>query len=555
MNGFQCMLCLEHIKNANKEILCTKCDNSCCSACFRTYMLHCRDDPQCPNPNCDHIHGTYFLRSKLPQTFWNNKGYKKSRIDVLYNHEKMYKDATMAEVTRYKNQKTLTQISYNYGCTKRSISLKEQELLDKVLVFAGRGLYKVLDKRIASKKLARVYTRGAFYNWNSTFIAIQMHNKENWSEFKKVLDDAINQILQLNATLETQRIEWVTLKDQLSADTTIQDRVPNKPKCKVPCHVNGCAGICTGSVCPICSSKTCPRCHQKLDDHNHICNQDDVETVKEITTNSKPCPTCNEAISKVHGCDQMLCTSCHTAFSWKTGKIDKGRVHNPHYYEIRRRIGRELGDEVCGGLVDWHRLKYDCFEQPKVFVLRRQRDMKVLNGDPIPKKLRMPFVSEDEMLAVTKHYRIIVHIRAVIFPLLVNLDHNFHTNLKARVQYYLKEIDKSQFEKVVFKNEKQRTMNIELRDLLQTFVTVSEEIFRKIYDSGLFTTEYLPELKGILEYLCEQYKVIAHKYKSQKSLDKYTKWKDVVTEINRHLDSDNHVSVKVEDIYQNINRM
>lgn len=37
-------------------------------------------------------------------------------------------------------------------------------------------------------------------------------------------------------------------------------------------------------------------------------------------------------------CSQIWCTICHTAFDWKTGEIEKKRIHNPHYYEYLRKI-------------------------------------------------------------------------------------------------------------------------------------------------------------------------------------------------------------------------
>jgi hypothetical protein len=57
-----------------------------------------------------------------------------------------------------------------------------------------------------------------------------------------------------------------------------------------------------------------------------------------LNKEAKPCPKCAASISKIDGCDQMWCTQCRTAFSWRTGAIETA-VHNPHYYEWKRRNG------------------------------------------------------------------------------------------------------------------------------------------------------------------------------------------------------------------------
>ena len=55
----------------------------------------------------------------------------------------------------------------------------------------------------------------------------------------------------------------------------------------------------------------------------------------------------------------MWCTQCHVAFSWRTGEIDHGNIHNPHALAWKRKngnLGRNLRDVPCGGLPNNHRL-------------------------------------------------------------------------------------------------------------------------------------------------------------------------------------------------------
>lgn len=112
-------------------------------------------------------------------------------------------------------------------------------------------------------------------------------------------------------------------------------------------------------ACTLCKTKICDKCHVILsggekNSRSHECKKEDVETAKMILADTKPCPTCSTRIHKVVGCDQMFCTQCHTAFSWNTGNIETGTIHNPHYYELMRKLGnnqRAAGDVPCGGLV------------------------------------------------------------------------------------------------------------------------------------------------------------------------------------------------------------
>jgi hypothetical protein len=124
------------------------------------------------------------------------------------------------------------------------------------------------------------------------------------------------------------------------------------------CMKPECQGfLSTAWKCGICEYYSCSKCFTvKGPDHDspHTCKKEDLDTAELIRADSKPCPKCGEFINKVSGCDQMYCITCHTPWSWTTGKIvTHGVIHNPHYYEWLRRTGGNLprnpADVPCGG--------------------------------------------------------------------------------------------------------------------------------------------------------------------------------------------------------------
>ncbi|KAJ9534162.1 hypothetical protein QJQ45_002156 [Haematococcus lacustris] len=75
-------------------------------------------------------------------------------------------------------------------------------------------------------------------------------------------------------------------------------------------------------------------------------------SVQLLAKDSRTCPKCPASINNIEGCDQMFCTVCHTAFSFQTGQIERGVIHNPLYYEWQRQQNggvapRAPGDDPC----------------------------------------------------------------------------------------------------------------------------------------------------------------------------------------------------------------
>lgn len=137
-----------------------------------------------------------------------------------------------------------------------------------------------------------------------------------------------------------------------------------------PCPADKCRGFIEPGThrCGLCEIYICRKCHEILGmgeenlkklKKKHTCDKNTVASVKDIKKMTKPCPKCQTPIFKIIGCDQMFCTQCRTPFSWNTGDIITGVIHNPHYYEMMRNMGtavRNVGDVPCGGLPMHHQL-------------------------------------------------------------------------------------------------------------------------------------------------------------------------------------------------------
>jgi hypothetical protein len=110
--------------------------------------------------------------------------------------------------------------------------------------------------------------------------------------------------------------------------------VTNKFKYTYSCPKQECKGFLNEeNICEICDITVCKKCYTEIEKDlkgPHECIPELVETFNAIKKEAKPCPSCGEFISKISGCDQMFCITCGTAFSWKSGMIEKGIIHNPH---------------------------------------------------------------------------------------------------------------------------------------------------------------------------------------------------------------------------------
>jgi hypothetical protein len=245
------------------------------------------------------------------------------------------------------------------------------------------------------------------------------------------------------------------------------------------CPVNNCKGfLSTAWKCGLCEAHVCSQCHEVKDPDDlqgHVCDAANVATADLLRRDTKPCPKCASMIFKINGCDQMYCTQCHTAFSWRTGQVVTGTIHNPHYYEYLRRtqgnVPRAPGDVVCGGLPDiYHFLRVTRLATTQVDQ-RYYQDMHRNIG-------HVQYVS-------THKYRAA----------------NYLDNRDLRIKFMMNELTEDDFKRKIQQREKAENRKRAIREILVTYATVATDIFQK-YTSGQFTEakEFNTEMYNLRDY-------------------------------------------------------
>ena len=171
------------------------------------------------------------------------------------------------------------------------------------------------------------------------------------------LDLKLKQIEQTIQELYIQKIIVKTELSHIDHGNYSKSIVHVPDKFKQKCPIAECRGfLSTRYKCGSCKTYICPDCgipKLEMNDSTHHCKDEDIKTVEYFKSQVKACPKCSEGIEKISGCDQMFCTNCKIAFSWKTLEIITKQIHNPHFFEWQQTLtnGEILRtDNPCGNM-------------------------------------------------------------------------------------------------------------------------------------------------------------------------------------------------------------
>lgn len=406
-----CDVCCEAFNlSSRRRVTCPWCPFNSCSACAEKYLLESPEDPHCMACRKG------WARKTLCEVFsakFVNSTLKKRREDLLFERERSLMPATQHLVEIEKRVRANRALIDE--CRRRVGEIQKEQATLMNITSAEMAV----RSGLASELEGRIEKHRQFYELEKRVRA-----------------------LGCDVLFYEQCIAFLT-RDGTSGPADRRQFVR-------ACPSDGCNGfLSTAWKCGLCENWTCPECHEvKGPEKNadHACDPNSVATAQLLAKDSRPCPKCAAVIFKIDGCDQMFCTQCHTAFSWRRGTVETGRVHNPHYYEWLRNHGelpREPGDIPCGGLPDWRQLTLITRD---VYIANIHRSWGHIN------------------YVVLNRYR----------------TDAINDNRDLRIKYMIKDIDGDHFKTRLQQREKAAQKKTEIRQVLEMWQAVSLDLFQAL---------------------------------------------------------------------------
>lgn len=469
----QCDICVStYNKLIKKKVECPKCNFCACRNCIETYTTSKNDDFHCMS--CKQA--------------WDYEFFLNSMTQACVKRIMLHRQHVLLERERAKMPDTQVYVCYHKEIEK-----------DKTLLLKLCNTVALLDKSIII---------------NVDLIETKLNEMRDNPKFRdgviKVIDELNEKIEEVRkqkkalyvqiGTIRRKIYRWETnlnMKDEEDKSTFV-NRVIMK------CTCNDCKGfVMSDWKCGICETEYCEKCLsvKKAEEEEttstavtHVCKKENVKTAELIKTSTRACPNCAVLIHRINGCSQMWCPSCQTTFNYNTGEIDRGIIHNPHYYEWYRKNKQVVDNKANDDQNNCNR---------NINQNQMMRHISVAFGYNSPESNRLYYYN-----------RLYGHLGYMIRDIPENDVKDVKYNMKHRIQWMLNELSDEDFKKILLKEEKQHKYNLNRRHIYTMCQTLFNDVSHKVLRCN-YKEDVLPlinEYKEMLDYSNQSLKEVAKLY-------------------------------------------
>jgi len=184
----------------------------------------------------------------------------------------------------------------------------------------------------------------------------------------------------------------------------------------------------------------------------------------------------------VRNCDQMWCTQCHTAFSWRTGAIETSVVHNPHFYEWQRRqnggVAPRVPGDNGGGCGNAGLMPIYLMETHPVFKKEKHEIRQFMR----------------------RTHRLLTHTEAVTIQAYRNRRAD---NADLRLYYLVGAITEKDWKQKLHQREKKAIRNDATRQVIEAFVEVGKILFGDFLMERASGSDVVEQIEKLIDYTNE----------------------------------------------------
>jgi hypothetical protein len=477
-----CIVCLDDYKGKKiVKVNCQYCPAHACRGCTQRYLLQSYEDPHCME--CKRGWASEFMAANFPLSFRNDT-LRKHRRKVLFEREKTVLPALQIYVEYKKDYErlnaeyTVLRATFGNDIDPNPENKAKLAFRYRALVSDLARLDRMLSTRRQEIALLKTELNDRPKTDHPSIIERLSTARKDRDTLKDRREAALKEVGELrplyNETIHKLNELTRGIREASHAYQDLAGAPRERREFIMRCPAENCRGfLSTAYKCGTCDSwacKDCAVCLGKDNEVEHTCNPEMVETAKAIRSETRPCPKCGTRIFKIDGCDQMFCVmeGCGTAFSWNTGHIVTGVVHNPHYYEWLRRNGgaapaREVGDIPCGGMpATWQFIR-------------------CMHGLTIPNDIKTVLMETFRNMQELVADRIGNY--PARMPQLMNKDDD--------VAYLMNRLNEEEWKRQLEISEARFNRKKEIGQILQTLITAGSDMMNRLYEkaSNLDDTE------------------------------------------------------------------